>query len=26
MARGQIPKVSILGTSIEAEQLVRLTG
>jgi amino-acid N-acetyltransferase len=26
MARGQIPKVSILGTRIEAEQLVRLTG
>ena len=26
MARGQIPKVSILGPRIEAEQLVRLTG
>jgi amino-acid N-acetyltransferase len=26
MARGQIPRVSILGTRIEAEQLVRLTG
>lgn len=26
MARGVIPKVSILGTRIEAEQLVRLTG
>ncbi|HSY71331.1 MAG TPA: GNAT family N-acetyltransferase [Alloacidobacterium sp.] len=26
MARGQVPKVSILGPRIEAEQLVRLTG
>jgi amino-acid N-acetyltransferase len=26
MARGQIPKVSILGPRLEAEQLVRLTG
>jgi amino-acid N-acetyltransferase len=26
MARGQVPKVSILGTRREAEQLVRLTG
>jgi hypothetical protein len=25
MARGQVPKVSILGPRIEAEQLVRLT-
>jgi amino-acid N-acetyltransferase len=25
MARGQIPRVSILGTRTEAEQLVRLT-
>ena len=26
MARGQIPKVSILGTRVEAQQLVQLTG
>lgn len=26
MARGQVPKVSILGPRLEAEQLVRLTG